>query len=92
VIVSGEAFLTRDERFLSMIDAAVAAQCGGPPEHSTAGGTSDARFIKDYAPVAELGLVNATIHQVNEHVAAADILKLSDLYGDILRRCFSAPA
>ncbi|NWG71562.1 MAG: succinyl-diaminopimelate desuccinylase [Parvularculaceae bacterium] len=88
-VVSGEAFLTRDDAFLALLDAAVAAHCGSAPEHSTTGGTSDARFIKDYAPVAELGLVNATIHQANERAAVADILRLADIYAEILRRSFA---
>lgn len=89
VMVSGEAFLTRDEKFLALIDAAVAAHCGAAPEHSTTGGTSDARFIKDYAPVAELGLVNATIHQTNERASIGDILRLTEIYADIIARSFS---
>jgi succinyl-diaminopimelate desuccinylase len=87
-VISGEAFLTRDEEFLTIIADAVEARTGRRPEYSTTGGTSDARFIKDVAPVAEFGLVGASIHQVNEHAAVADIGALADIYADILVRYF----
>ena len=92
IVVSGEAFLTRDEAFLALIDEAITARCGAPPEHSTTGGTSDARFIKDFAPVAELGLINRTIHQVDERVSTGDVLQLADIYAEILTRFFRSGA
>mgnify|MGYP000271210923 CR=1 FL=1 len=56
---------------------------------STSGGTSDARFITNYAPVAEFGLVGATMHQVNERVDVADIVTLTAIYKDVLKRYFA---
>ena len=87
-IVSGEAFLTTDADFLSILADAVKEQTGRDADLSTSGGTSDARFIKDYAPVAEFGMVGATMHQIDEHVAVADILALRDIYLNILQRYF----
>ena len=88
VIVSGEAFLTTDTRFLNLIADCAQTATGQRPEFSTSGGTSDARFIKDYAPVAEFGLVGATMHQVDEQVSVSDIATLSTIYEDILSRYF----
>jgi succinyl-diaminopimelate desuccinylase len=86
---TGDAFLTRDAEFASLIAAAIAARTGLTPELSTSGGTSDARFIKDVAPVADFGLVGATIHQVDERCPVEDIRILTDIYADILRRYFA---
>ncbi len=83
-IVSGEAFLTTDMKFLGLVADCVEEKTGRRPEYSTSGGTSDARFIKDVAPVAEFGLVGATMHQTDEHVAVADIEKLADIYEAII--------
>lgn len=90
-VVSGEAFLTRDRAFVALVADAVEAATGRRPEESTTGGTSDARFIKDMAPVVEFGLVGATIHQIDERVAIADIETLAETYAEILRRYFAAP-
>jgi len=87
-IVSGEAFLTTDMKFLGLIADCVEEKTGRRPEYSTSGGTSDARFIKDVAPVAEFGLVGATMHQTDEHVAVADIEKLADIYEAIITGYF----
>ncbi len=87
-IVSGEAFLTTDMNFLGLIADSVEAKAGRRPEYSTSGGTSDARFIKDYAPVAEFGLVGATMHQVDEHVLLADIEQLTEIYQEIITRYY----
>jgi succinyl-diaminopimelate desuccinylase len=85
-------FLTRDERLIGLMSDAVEAETGRRPEPSTTGGTSDARYIKDYCPVVEFGLVNRTIHQVDEHVPLADLHALTRIYRDFLARYFgSAP-
>jgi succinyl-diaminopimelate desuccinylase len=86
--VTGEAFLTRSGPFTDLVRDAVAEQTGRAPALTTGGGTSDARFIKDYCPVAEFGLVGATIHQIDERVDAGDISTLSQIYADILARYF----
>ena len=61
---------------------------GREPACSTAGGTSDARFIKDYCPVLELGLVGRTAHQVDERVPLVDLQALTAIYRRILERYF----
>ncbi len=86
--ISGEAFLTKAGPFIDLLRTAIKAQFGAEPELSTSGGTSDARFIKDYCPVAEFGLVNRTIHKVDEHVPLADLTALTDAYTRILRGYF----
>jgi succinyl-diaminopimelate desuccinylase len=62
---------------------------GRRPEYSTAGGTSDARFIKDICPVAEFGLVGQTMHKVDERVEVADLEALTAIYVSLLQRYFS---
>ena len=59
---------------------AVATVTGRRPKLSTSGGTSDARFIKDYCPVVEFGLVGKTMHMVDERVALADLETLTQIY------------
>lgn len=86
--VTGDAFLTGEGPFTAILGEAIRAATGMTPEFSTSGGTSDARFIKDYAPVAEFGLVGASMHQIDEQTPVADIRKLTDIYHDILRRYF----
>ena len=71
-----------------MIVAAVKAATGREPELSTTGGTSDARFIKDYCPVAEFGLIGQTMHKSNECVAVEDMEALTDIYTSLLERFF----
>ena len=89
-VVSGEAFLTTDTEFLELLQDTVREKTGRTPELSTSGGTSDARFIKDIAPVAEFGLVGATMHKVNERVAVSDIEMLTGIYERVLERYYSA--
>ncbi|MGD9659510.1 MAG: succinyl-diaminopimelate desuccinylase, partial [Methylocystis sp.] len=90
-VISGEAFLTRDEAFLALIADAAETRLGRRPVYSTTGGTSDARFIKDHCPVCEFGLLGATIHQIDERASIADIECLADIYADILARYFARP-
>jgi succinyl-diaminopimelate desuccinylase len=66
-------FVTEPGPFVSMVSDAVKAETGLVPKLSTTGGTSDARFIKNYCPVVEFGTVGKTMHQVDESVATADI-------------------
>ncbi|MGI4880985.1 MAG: succinyl-diaminopimelate desuccinylase [Janthinobacterium lividum] len=88
VRVSGEAFLTEPGRLSALVAGAVAAVTGITPELSTSGGTSDARFIRRLCPVVEFGLVGATMHQVGEAVAVADIVALADIFDGVLQRVF----
>lgn len=89
VKVSGEAFLTPPGPLSELVAAAVAAETGRQPELSTTGGTSDARFIRAHCPVVEFGLPGRTMHQVDEHVAVADIEGLTRIYGRILAGYFA---
>ncbi|WP_457299715.1 succinyl-diaminopimelate desuccinylase [Phyllobacterium sp. P5_D12] len=73
-------FLTHDEKLIGTMTSAVEATTGKRPQLSTSGGTSDARFIKDYCPVVEFGLVGKTMHMVDERVAIADLETLTQIY------------
>ncbi len=86
-----EAFITEPGPFIDLVSAAVEAETGHRPALSTSGGTSDARFVKDYCPVIELGLVGRTMHQVDERVPVTDLARLTAIYGRILDAYFSAP-
>jgi succinyl-diaminopimelate desuccinylase len=86
--LSGVADAVGPGPFMDLLDRAVARVTGTTPSHSTGGGTSDGRFIKDLCPVVELGLVNATMHQSNECVPLADIARLTDIYTAILEDYF----
>ncbi len=88
VTVSGEAFLTPPGPLSEVISNAVQAATGKTPELSTTGGTSDARFIKDFCPVAEFGLINKTAHKVDENAKVGDIEILAAIYRDVLDRTF----
>lgn len=90
--VSGEAFLTPPGDFSALIAKSVEQATGLSPELSTSGGTSDARFIKDFCPVAEFGLVGQTMHKVDERIAVADIRNLTDIYTSILTGYFANTA
>ena len=64
---------------------------GRTPALSTSGGTSDARFIKNYCPVIEFGLVGRTMHQVDERTPVADLVQLTAVYRKILEWYFDYP-
>ncbi|EPC01758.1 succinyl-diaminopimelate desuccinylase [Litchfieldella anticariensis FP35 = DSM 16096] len=88
--LNGEPFLTAEGELVAASLAGVEEVLRQRPELSTAGGTSDGRFIATLgAQVVELGPLNATIHKVNERVRAADLDTLSDIYEAILRRLFA---
>ena len=82
------AFRTQRSAFTDLVSTAIAEETGRIPELSTSGGTSDARFIAAYCPVLEFGLVGKTIHATDEHIEVADLEKLTDIYGAILRRYY----
>src|SRR5690606_36997296 len=83
------AFLTEAPALIEPLAAAIAAETGARPALSTNGGTSDARFIKDYCPVVEFGLVGQTMHQVDERVPVADLEALTRIYRGFLERYFA---
>lgn len=85
---TGDAFVAQPGGWVEMLADAVGETTGRTPELSTSGGTSDARFIKDICPVVEFGLVNKTIHQVDEHVPVAHLHELTRIYAAFLRRYF----
>ncbi|MGE5516557.1 MAG: succinyl-diaminopimelate desuccinylase [Bacteroidota bacterium] len=86
VEVSGESFLTQPGALSDTVADAAEAVTGRRPELSTTGGTSDARFIKNFCPVLEFGLVAQTMHKVDEHVLVADMHGLTDIYVRVLER------
>jgi succinyl-diaminopimelate desuccinylase len=77
---TGDVFLTEPGPLVETMSAAVREVTGRTAKLTTTGGTSDARFIKDHCPVVELGLVNTTIHQVDERVPLADLETLTKIY------------
>ncbi|WP_180901184.1 succinyl-diaminopimelate desuccinylase [Martelella soudanensis] len=85
-------FLTRDRQLAGSLSDAIAAVTGKTPQLSTTGGTSDARFIKDYCPVVEFGLVGQTMHKVDEHVAVEDLETLTEIYRHFIGRWFALAA
>ena len=87
--LSGEAFLTPPGAFTALVADAVEEATGRRPALGTGGGTSDARFVKDYCPVVEFGLVGRTMHKIDEHAPVADIRALAEVYGAALRRYFA---
>ncbi len=82
-------FLTGDDKLISGLSAAIRAETGREPALSTSGGTSDARFIKDYCPVVEFGLVGQTMHMVDERVALADLETLTRIYRRFIEDWFA---
>lgn len=82
--ISGEAFLTQPGTLSTLVSDAIAAETGLTPELSTSGGTSDARFLCALCPVVEFGLLNATMHKLDEAVALTDLEQLTSIYGRIL--------
>ena len=85
---NADAFLTPPGPFVDLVVNAIADVTGRTPVLSTSGGTSDARFIKDYCPVLEFGLVGQTMHQIDERTPVADLLQLTAVYRTILERYF----
>jgi succinyl-diaminopimelate desuccinylase len=86
VSISGESFLTPVGPEIEALSAAVAAATGRTPKLDTGGGTSDARFIARYCPVAEFGLVGQTMHQVDERVPVDELRELARIYREVLDR------
>lgn len=83
--LSGDSFLTPAGPLSDAVADAVEKTIGKRPELSTTGGTSDARFIKNMCPVVEFGLVGATMHKVDEHVAVDDIETLTQIYQTVIK-------
>jgi succinyl-diaminopimelate desuccinylase len=87
--VSGVSFLTRPGAYTELLSKAIKTVTGLTTELSTTGGTSDARFIKDHCPVAELGLPGRTMHKTDECASLADIQTLTRIYETVLELYFA---
>jgi len=85
---NADVFVTERGPFTDFAVAAIAEVTGRQPKLSTSGGTSDARFIKDYCPVLEFGLVGQTMHAVDECAPVADLLTLTAIYRRIIEKYF----
>ncbi|MFT3725735.1 MAG: succinyl-diaminopimelate desuccinylase [Hyphomonadaceae bacterium] len=88
--VTGEAFYTRPGKLTDLIVGAVKAETGREPALTTGGGTSDARYIKDVCPVAELGVRNEMAHKVDECIPVDEIETLCRIYYRLLASYFAA--
>jgi succinyl-diaminopimelate desuccinylase len=84
VSISGESFVTQPGGAVEALRAAVAAASGVEPRLDTGGGTSDARFIARFCPVAEFGLVGASMHQADERVPVAELRALAGIYRAVI--------
>ena len=82
---SGESFLTEPGQLSDLLIASIKETAGIDCKLSTGGGTSDARFIKDYCPVVEFGLVGDSMHQINENTKVDDIVLLKEIYKSFLK-------
>ena len=85
---TGDVFLTKPGPLVDTMAQASKAVTGLVPTQATGGGTSDARFIHFHCPVIEMGLLNKTIHQVDEHCDVADLVQLTKVYREFLERYF----
>lgn len=83
---TGDVFCTEAGPLVDTISEAVREVTGRTPKLSTGGGTSDARFIKDACPVVEFGLVNESIHKIDEHVPVSDLDQLTRIYRRFIER------
>ena len=88
--VTGEAFYTQPGKLTDLIVGAVKAETGREPALTTGGGTSDARYIKDVCPVAELGVRNEMAHKVDECIPVDEIETLCRIYYRLLASYFAA--
>jgi succinyl-diaminopimelate desuccinylase len=88
---NADAFVAPPGPFVDLVAGAVAEITGRTPELSTSGGTSDARFIKNYCPVLEFGLVGRTMHQIDECTPISDLTQLTAVYRKILEWYFGYP-
>jgi len=87
-LVSGDSFLTKPGKTIQMAKKIIKKITKINPVFSTTGGTSDARFIKKMAPCLEFGLVNKTMHRVDECVSVTDLKKLTKIYENIIKEYF----
>ena len=86
---NADVFVTKPSPFTELAVAAIADIAGHRPKLSTSGGTSDARFIKNFCPVLEFGLVGQTMHQTDESTPVQDLVMLTAIYRRIVENYFS---
>ena len=86
---NADVFVTKPGPFTELAVAAISDITGRRPKLSTSGGTSDARFIKNFCPVLEFGLVGQTMHQTDESTAVQDLVMLTAIYRRIVENYFS---
>ena len=84
--LSGQPFLTEKGTLSDTICGAIKEELGVQAELSTTGGTSDARFLSKLCPTVEFGLLNATMHKVDEAVAVDDLYALTRIYAGVIAR------
>jgi succinyl-diaminopimelate desuccinylase len=87
---NADVFVTKPSPFTDLAITAIAEVTGRKPKLSTTGGTSDARFVKDYCPVLEFGLVGQTMHAVDECTPVKDLVTLTAVYRRIIEKYFAA--
>ncbi|MDT9599988.1 succinyl-diaminopimelate desuccinylase [Sphingosinicella rhizophila] len=87
--ISGEAFLTPAGPLYDIVTKAIEEETGISPQLSTAGGTSDGRFLIALCPVVDFGLPNGTMHKIDEAAAVADIHGLRRIYAGVIRRALA---
>ena len=85
-----DAFITEPGAFVGLVQDAVERETGVFPKLATSGGTSDARFIKDYCPVLEFGPTNATIHMTDERISVDELRATQAIYGRIIEEYFNS--
>ena len=88
VKVSAKPFICHPDDFTKLVSQVIKTETKIFPSNSTSGGTSDARFIQEYCPVVEFGLVGKTMHKTNENVEVKQIIELSSIYQNILKSYF----
>ncbi len=88
-IEGADVFITEPGAFVGLVQDAIMAETGLMPKFSTSGGTSDARFIKDYCPVVEFGPTNATIHQTDERILVDELVATTRIYRRLIENYFS---
>jgi succinyl-diaminopimelate desuccinylase len=86
---NADVFVVEPGPFTNAVARAVEEVTGRKPELSTTGGTSDARFIKNFCPVVEFGLVGQTMHAIDERVPVSELVALTAIYRNILDRYFA---
>ena len=87
-MVNGESFMTKPEKTIFLARKIIKQITKINPKFSTTGGTSDARFIRKISPCLEFGLVNKTMHKIDECVSLKDLKNLTKIYQNILEDYF----